>query len=106
MEGPGRETILSEEPSPGLMNMKNRQDEKVIVDDTNMDLQQTNVIDYNEEHPLEINHQVNTSKALENSGQKSPDRSRSRVFGEGDLSVSMDYGKIDDIEMQNRQLRK
>ena len=99
MEGPGRETILSEEPSPGLMNMKNRQDEKVIVDDTNMDLQQTNVIDYNEDNPLEISHQVNTSKALENSGQKSPDRSRSRVFGEGDLSVSMDYGKIDDIEM-------
>lgn len=87
------------------MNMRNRQDEKVIIDDTNMDLQQTNVHDYEDENPLEMSHQVNTSKALDKSGSKSPDRSRSRVFNEGDLS--MDYlNKVDDIEVMNRQLRK
>ena len=51
-----------------------------------------------QENPLELSHQVNTSRALDRSGGRTPDRDRSRVFQDNDLS--MEYmGKIDDIEM-------
>ena len=96
MEGRGRQSELSDNPGPGLLDMRNRQDEKIIIDDTQMDMQ---------ENPLELSHQVNTSRALDRSGGKTPDRDRSRVFNDND--ISMEYmGKIDDIEMQNRTLRK
>ena len=34
MEGRGRQSELSENPGPGLLDMRNRPDERIVIDDT------------------------------------------------------------------------
>lgn len=92
------------------MNMKKRHDEKILVDETLPDLQQTYFAEGMGEETLH-DHQVNTSRVLDRSrhdasGQKTPDGNRSRVYGGGDISIDQEYlGKMDDIELANKHLK-